>query len=238
MKALSFLAHDIRNIAATISLDAEMMTQSKSPRQKEIGLRTLQRIDRMVTICEAAISNGAPANLDVSNTQDSYILAEVLFDIIMSLTQPKSQAEVSIECALELEVNVCQTRLFRALLNIVGNAITAAGGKEDGRVQISAFHTLNTTEINVIDNGPGLPKGVIERFHSGMPAPHCAASTHGLGLLIARQMTLELGGRLDIIRTSPAGSHFCLSLPRKSEAPDFDRKPLQLVTVNGNAVYM
>jgi len=192
MKALSFLAHDIRNIAATISLDAEMMTQSKSPRQKEIGLRTLQRIDRMVTICEAAISNGA----------------------------------------------LCQPRLFRALLNIVGNAITAAGGKEDGRVQISAFHTLNTTEINVIDNGPGLPKGVIERFHSGMPAPHCAASTHGLGLLIARQMTLELGGRLDIIRTSPAGSHFCLSLPRKSEAPDFDRKPLQLVTVNGNAVYM
>jgi signal transduction histidine kinase len=110
--------------------------------------------------------------------------------------------------------------LRRLVLNLIENAIkyTPPGGRID--VRLCAGH--GTYRFEVEDNGAGVPaelhSRIFDRFVRGdaarSHAHHEFSSGAGLGLPIARWIAEAHGGRVELERTSAAGSLFVLTLPR------------------------
>ena len=89
-----------------------------------------------------------------------------------------------------------------------------------GRVSVTTRRRRESIAIDVSDTGPGIPPqdlpNIFERFYrsdtSRTRAP--GVGGFGLGLAIARSITEELGGSLEVESTLGFGTTFTLTLPR------------------------
>jgi PAS domain S-box-containing protein len=114
-------------------------------------------------------------------------------------------------------------RLRQILLNLVGNAVKFT---ESGCVRITVAPTLSGgVDVTVSDTGIGIPADAVpvifdefRQIDSSLTRRHEGA---GLGLAIARRLTEQMGGSIDVISEPSMGSTFTLHLPvdRPQSAP-------------------
>jgi signal transduction histidine kinase len=128
---------------------------------------------------------------------------------------------------LELTVDVLDEAPFsgdeellrRALRNLIDNAIKYSGA--GNHVHLALTRDESVYRITVTDEGPGIPlvdqPHIFERFYrSDGTRGHsesASGSGAGLGLAIAREIAEVHGGQLALLRSSPQGTSFELTLP-------------------------
>ena len=106
-------------------------------------------------------------------------------------------------------------RVLQIVTNLIANALhwTPAGGRVDLGLGVSDGEVT----VAVSDTGPGVPPELVERifrpFWSG------DGGGTGLGLTIARELALALGGRLELDSEPGRGSRFALVLPVQVAQP-------------------
>jgi signal transduction histidine kinase len=113
--------------------------------------------------------------------------------------------------------------LGRVFDNVLGNAVqyNRDGGTVtiSGGVQLGAADEWKTDSviITIADTGTGIPEGewerVFERFRRLDPARARHTGGSGLGLAICREVLAVHGGSIRIVRSSPKGTTFEISLP-------------------------
>ncbi len=116
-----------------------------------------------------------------------------------------------------------EPRLQQILLNLVVNALkfTPSGG----RIQISCRLKGEFVELNVADNGRGIPESdqklIFEPFVQ-LAREHHQAQTGGvgLGLAISRTLARAMGGNLSVKSELGKGATFTVTLPQAKTAPD------------------
>jgi len=109
--------------------------------------------------------------------------------------------------------------LGRLMLNLLDNAIKHS--PTGGTVTLSLVRVGQEYRIGVLDQGPGIPAEaqaqIFERFFRVDRARSRDGATEtsgaGLGLAIARWIAEAHGGRLELVRSTDAGTHFQLVLP-------------------------
>lgn len=108
--------------------------------------------------------------------------------------------------------------LRRVLVNLVDNAVDAAGA--DARVELRAEVDFGSgrTFIHVEDGGPGVPAELAGRIFE----PYFTTKTTGtgLGLAIAKKIVLQHGGTLALRRSRLGGAAFVIGLPAVSDNLD------------------
>jgi signal transduction histidine kinase len=102
------------------------------------------------------------------------------------------------------------------VLNVLQNAVqhTPAGGV----VVIDVVDDDEAVKVRITDTGPGIPAAdqsrIFDRFVQLDPARR--GSGTGLGLPIARWIAEAHHGSLVLETSGPAGSTFCISLPKRA----------------------
>ncbi|MFI5302035.1 MAG: ATP-binding protein, partial [Polyangiales bacterium] len=98
------------------------------------------------------------------------------------------------------------------VLQIVGNLLSNAfrATPDGGRIRLELVQSNGTVQVAVEDNGPGIPAEQRERLFR--PFVSGAGGT-GLGLTIARELSVALGGRIELDSEVGRGSRFELVLP-------------------------
>ena len=111
--------------------------------------------------------------------------------------------------------------MHRAILNVVTNAIDAAGARELGIVEITAVVDPVKKQIAVCvsDNGEGIAVEDRERIFSPFESKKGARGT-GLGLPVCRKILREHGGDVDVDSTPGHGTTFILHWPLQEVAGD------------------
>lgn len=82
------------------------------------------------------------------------------------------------------------------LMNLLHNAVRAAGTKEGGRVHATVSVTGGDLEIRVINDGDTLDDEQLEHLFEPFVSHHVGG--HGLGLWVTYQLVSQLGGRINV----------------------------------------
>lgn len=101
------------------------------------------------------------------------------------------------------------SQIKQVLINIVKNAIEAT--PSSGTVEIVFRTKGGYIEIDIIDEGPGIPESVIDKICE--PFYTTKQGGTGLGLMITKQIIEKHDGQLDIFQNNDKGSTFRIILP-------------------------
>jgi len=139
-------------------------------------------------------------------------------DIVESAITPFERAGLTIQRqATKAMVETDGARLRHILVNLLSNA-ARHGGTLMG-VEVSSVD--DTVDIEVWDNGPGVPEEQIEKMfdrfvHQG--AQPLLTGSVGLGLAIASRLTAMLGGKLSYQRFG-GKTYFIVNVPAMAVEP-------------------
>lgn len=109
-------------------------------------------------------------------------------------------------------------RLEQILTNLIANAIKfgRSGGRIDVTVRsLSGPDELRWVEIEVADDGPGVPPADRERIFEPyvQAADESRGGGLGLGLAICKRLVEAHGGQIGVEAREGGGSRFCFTLP-------------------------
>ena len=106
-----------------------------------------------------------------------------------------------------------QAQLQQVFLNIVNNAIDAIG--KDGEITINTRAITKNNEIciEISDNGPGIPKEVLQKIFDPFFTTKEVGKGTGLGLSISYSIIEKLGGRIMVASGEGHGTTFTIYLP-------------------------
>jgi signal transduction histidine kinase len=93
--------------------------------------------------------------------------------------------------------------------NLLSNAFQAT--PDGGRVSLTLAQQNGSVHVVVEDSGPGIPVEARERLFR--PFVSNTGGGTGLGLAIAKELSVALGGRIDLESEVGHGSRFELVLP-------------------------
>jgi signal transduction histidine kinase len=100
-------------------------------------------------------------------------------------------------------------RVLQVISNLLSNAFRWT--PDGGRIELALEASNGAVRVDVVDSGPGVPANERERIFDAFIS-HDVNGT-GLGLPIARELALALGGRIELEADARGGSRFRLVLP-------------------------
>jgi signal transduction histidine kinase len=202
------LSHELRTPLTSIYGFAEILTENADQDTAEpaqIIVNEAAELTRMVDDLLAA-SRLESTGIEVEASATS------LGDVLEAAVAPFERAGAIIEREPpEIYLMTDAARLRHVLVNLISNAIRHGGE----RVGIEVSEAEGTVDIEVWDDGQGVPEGMVEKIfepfvHEGS-APLLTGSV-GLGLAVASRIAALLGGHLNYQRFG-AKSYFVVTLP-------------------------
>jgi signal transduction histidine kinase len=155
-------------------------------------------------------------------------VAVVVRDAVDATTQLFREKRVALSVAAARptpSVRADRDRLIQVLINLLSNAVKFCL-PDVGRVEVRIGAADGAVQVDVTDNGPGIPREdhetIFERFkrHGDMLASRPQGS--GLGLAISRRIVEHFGGRLWVESDVGKGATFSFTLPLEAPAPTGD----------------
>ncbi len=144
-------------------------------------------------------------------------LDHAIEDVIETLSEAAAERAVSVEVGDNVQLKVmADGRGLRTLIsNLLQNAI--AWSPAGGTVAIDVRRRGDAVEIEITDQGPGIPAADIHRlmrpFEQGEDALTRSSQGAGLGLPIVQLMCKAMGGRLSLRSPPGQGLSAVVTLP-------------------------
>lgn len=117
-----------------------------------------------------------------------------------------------------LMVQAGNVRLQQVLVNILSNAADAVEGRPDPEIRLTAWREGGRVFVQVRDNGPGVPAGILARIFDPFFTTKGVGKGLGLGLSISYNIIKDFGGNLTVANLPGEGAGFIIELPAAEAA--------------------
>lgn len=225
---MSSVTHELRTPLTSIRALSEMMrdddTMEAPQRAQFLGIivAEAERLSRLVNqVLDMAKIEAGHAEWHSSAVD----LRELLEQAAGSMAEPMRERGIALTLEMPSQVTPVQAdadRITQVVLNLLSNAAKYAP-REGGVVQLTLRETAGALEVEVQDNGPGIPLDqqamVFEKFRQVGGDEHYRPGGTGLGLPISRQIVEHFGGRMWLNSVPGAGACFGFSLPLGQAEP-------------------
>ncbi len=111
-----------------------------------------------------------------------------------------------------LLIHIDRKMIEQVLINLIQNAIEAISEKADGEIVLSARTVHNAFEIDVKDNGEGIPEEVLDKVF--IPFFTTKEKGTGIGLSLCRRILQLHGGTIKISSIVTKGTTVVMSFPK------------------------
>jgi len=204
------IVHDLRNPLAAIYGGSEMLVDADLPPAHVKRLagniyRASRRIQELLQDL-LNVSRGRTKPLEICRLRE---VASAACDSLAAAAEAQNVA-ISLVIPPEIEVPLERSRIERAFVNLIGNALEAM--PEGGEVRISAEVEDSNALVHVEDDGPG----IAPEIRSQLFQPFVSAGKRnglGLGLALTRQTVVEHGGDMWVESEPGRGARFSIRLP-------------------------
>lgn len=214
------LAHEIKNPLASIRSSVEQLARRPGQTDDErtlsgLVLRESDRLSRLLS----EFLEFARVRVAMSRPVDLRHVAEAAAELVRRHPSAQAATEIVVTGASR-PVPGDEDLLHRLLVNLMLNAVQAAGGDVRVRVTVAEeprveFPELPTpapaTKLTVADDGPGLPDDVQARLFQ--PFVSRRPGGVGLGLAVAHRTVEAHHGLIHVDSTPGAGTTFTVLLP-------------------------
>ncbi|WP_455375437.1 nitrogen regulation protein NR(II) [Kaarinaea lacus] len=209
------LAHEIKNPLGGLRGAAQLLERElENEEQKEFTNIIIGEADRLRNLVNRLLGPNKPPQ------RQSINIHEVTERVVQLISADKpDKVEISHDYDPSIpEIEADRDQLIQALLNIAVNALHAVG--EQGKIKfvtrakrqimIGQHRHKLVCEIDIIDNGEGIPEDMIETIFFPMVTNRAEGS--GLGLSISQSLIQQHGGVIQC-RSEPGNTVFCIHLP-------------------------
>jgi len=217
-QTIATLSHHIKNILQGIRGGSYLIELGLSEEDPSVTRRGWKIVEKN----QNKISNLVMDMLTFSKEREPDLAAANLNQVVgdvMELMQTRAEelgARLIWRPAERMETLVFDAEgMHRAVLNVVTNALDAAGEREqEGEVIVTTELLVESKLARTVirDNGPGIPADQIEALFHPFASTKKGRGT-GLGLPVSQKILNEHGGRILVESTPGAGSCFTLELP-------------------------
>ncbi len=209
------VAHEIRNPLNSVSIIAQRLKAEFTPAEDREEYRALlstvrSEVARISVIIEAFLRFARPPKLEIVPVDLETLVSDVLRVVGERARTQRVAIAVDIPPGIELRCDTDQMK--QALLNIVLNALDAAG--EDGSLTVTVRREDHGSRIEIADSGPGIPDSVMPNIFD----PYFTTKERGtgLGLSEVHRIITAHGGRITAANAPSVGAVFTVHLPEDS----------------------
>ena len=211
----SSIIHDLKNPAAIISVNIEMLKMDGLIKKQEEKCDTiLTYIQHMTTMLNEVLdfSKGAPTIVkDEVDIADTFKKIEQLNRVAME----KAGIKLVIS-SISQKIIVDANKIVRVLQNLIGNAADILK-KDEGAITVGCEKKGEKIVITIADNGPGIPEDMQACLFDAFTSKGKSKGT-GLGMAITKSIVEAHGGTLTFETAPNKGTTFLINLPLNGEA--------------------
>ncbi len=199
------IAHELSNPIATIQFGLGNLERRVSEDQRAAVADIQEEVHHMSALVNELLSF-SKAGIDAL---DIKLVPVNLAATVTRVMEREADAQVAAMISVDdkLIVQAEPEYLFRALSNVVRNAIRYAG--HAGPIQITARAEQDSVYLTVADNGPGVPEESLEQvfapFYRVDPSRSPETGGMGLGLAIVRNCVEACRGAVRCRNRQPSG---------------------------------
>lgn len=218
------IAHEVKNPLAGIEVMSGLLKRQLAENQdaQSILADIIKEAKMANAIVVEVLDFVRPIRLQVEHVS----VADVIRDAVSLADGAKGRGSIRVETAIPAglpEIQGDPHQLRQIFTNLLTNAFEAMNG--EGLVQISVTELAPeeelvagsdciaspTIQIDVADNGPGVPPDVVEKIFS--PFFTTKPQGSGLGLAIVRKIVDAHDGRIDVSARPGGGTRFRVTIP-------------------------
>lgn len=210
------IAHEINNPLTPMKLTIQQLQRSKTKNDERFDAY----FDKSTTILIEQIENLSQIAGTFSNfarlPEPKLEKVDVAKEAYM-VTQLFSNNNENVKITFEGDEKDVFTltddkQIVQVFNNLLKNAFQAIPSGEKGEIEVSIKHSDKAVEIDIKDNGTGVPDNIKEKLFT--PNFTSKSTGMGLGLAISRNIIRASGGDITFESESGKGSVFRVSLPR------------------------
>lgn len=213
--AVAKINHDLRNMLASAQLMADRLSVVPDPNVQRFVPKLVSALDRAIAFCQSTLAYGKAEEQSAHITR-LFLQPEIEEAAEFLGLSTESAPALTLDIAPDLAVEADADHLQRALNNLLRNAkaaLEATPMAEAGLIRIHATRRGTLVDIDIRDNGPGIPERVRERLFQAFSGSARPGGT-GLGLAIALELVRGMGGTLSLLPPqAEKGTAFRLTLP-------------------------
>jgi two-component system sensor histidine kinase CpxA len=202
---LGGIAHELCNPIATIQFALGSLERRVTDEQRDGVADIQEEVQHMSALVNELLSfsRAGMQGMDVK------LVPVNLAGTLTRVLEREASPAVSIETAVDaqLEALADPEYLFRAISNVVRNAIRYAG--HAGPIRVSATAAEGKVHITIADEGPGVPEDALDEifapFYRLDPARNQQTGGVGLGLAIVKACVESCSGTVRCRNRKPSG---------------------------------
>ena len=193
-KKLDYILGDIENLVKESMEGVNRITEIVT------SLRNFSRIDNETRI-------------------ESYDINEALENtLVVAKNEIKYVADVEKELSKVPRIECIGSEINQVLLNILINAaqaIESQNRRDRGLIRIRTYADSDSIYCEIVDDGPGIPQGIVSRIFDPFFTTKDPAEGTGLGLNISYDIVVHKhNGELSVRSEDGKGATFIVKLPR------------------------
>ncbi|MCC5869190.1 MAG: hypothetical protein JJU27_11800 [Gammaproteobacteria bacterium] len=222
---LRHMSHELKTPLANIREGTELLLDGAvgklSPSQEEVtrilrdnGLRLQQLIENLLSFSAWQSRN---ATLELSDFRLGELLREVLrrHRLVLASQQLKLKTQLA-----DIAILADYDKLRLVMENLISNAIKYS--PRHGTIHLHAAADDDWVQLDVADDGPGIPmnerKRVFEAFYQGAQRANTHVGGTGIGLSVVLECVTAHGGTVTIVDGEFRGAHFRVRIPMRQAA--------------------
>jgi len=201
------LRHNLRNDISVIRGYTEHMADQVD--DDSVGETVLNHIDDLINLSQKA--RELEEVVTTKTERQSTKIGTLIEEIAAEISQEYPKASIAVEYDNEIQGRVLQN-FDRAIEELIENAVKHTS--DNPSVTVAIDSVPNGIEIQISDNGSGLPAAEAEVLNSGVETPLTHGS--GLGLWLAHWIVSSHDGSIDS-ETTVGGTTMTVTIPRKPD---------------------
>jgi signal transduction histidine kinase len=214
-QTIAALSHHIKNIMTGVRFGSDMVRTALAESDSDLLGKGWKLVERNQARIDELILDMLSYSKEREPNREPTDLAALVTDVLEGVRGRAADRGVDLiwnPPAGMPPVSIDSEGIHRALLNVVTNAIDAVDGVENPRVEVSVRFDPDWVEVDVSDNGPGVPADQRETIFKPFVSTKGSRGT-GLGLPVSRKTLREHGGDLLVEVAPGGGARFVLRIP-------------------------